>query len=385
MYRRILERVSAVAPFLLFDRDPYPIVTSDGRVVWIIDAFTVTGSFPYSTPLSPQIRINYLRNAVKVTIDAYTGKMNFYAFDNEDPMLKTYRKAFPSLFRNREDMPPDVKAHIRYPQSLFAVQATMLCLYHMTNPDQFYLKEDAWEIAQEQSGVEGKPVPIRPYYTVIRSPDDGKDRFMLLIPFTPLGKPDKNMVAWMAAHCDYDRYGDLFIYKFPPGKLVDGPQQIEARINADAQISQYFSLWNQQGSRVIPGSLLILPVGNSLLYVEPIYLQAEQTPLPEIKRVIVSAGKKVAMGEDLWDALSKLFGTQVQDGMKYVSTPSLPTSQVHDLSASKNELFLKLLSQIREAKQAREQGDWLKFGEALNRMFELAEKVEKLQRQMTNK
>ncbi len=382
MYRRILERVNAVAPFLLFDRDPYPIVTSDGRIVWIIDAFTATGSFPYSTPLSPQIRINYLRNAVKVTVDAYTGEMNFYAFNDEDPMLKTYRKAFPNLFHDREDMPPDVKAHVRYPQSLFAIQASMLCLYHMTDPDQFYLKEDAWEIAQEQSGVEGKPVPIRPYYTVIRSPDDGKDRFMLLIPFTPLGKPDKNMVAWMAAHCDYDRYGDLFVYKFPPGKLVDGPQQIEARINADAQISQHFSLWNQQGSRVIRGSLLILPVGSSLLYVEPVYLQAEQTPLPEIKRVIVSAGKKVVMGEDLWDALSKLFGTQIQDGMKNWGATSVSTPQVSPSFVSRDKVFSELLSYLREAKQAREQGDWLRFGEALNKAFEVAEK---LQRQSSNK
>ncbi|MCS7185655.1 MAG: UPF0182 family protein [Armatimonadetes bacterium] len=383
MYRRVLERVSAVAPFLLFDRDPYPIITSDGRVVWIIDAFTVTSSFPYSTPLSPQIRINYLRNSVKVTVDAYTGEMNFFAFDSEDPILKTYRKAFPRLFRNREEMPPDVKAHIRYPQSLFAVQASMLCLYHMTDPDQFYLKEDAWEIAQEQSSVDGKPAPVRPYYTVIRSPDDGKDRFMLLIPFAPFGKPDKNMVAWMAAHCDYDRYGDLFVYKFPSGRLVDGPQQIEAYINADAQISQYFSLWNRQGSRVIRGSLLILPIGSSLLYVEPIYLQAEQTPLPEIKRVIVSAGRRVVMGEDLWDALSKLFGTKIGDGTKSADAvkPSTPKSK----STSRDELFLELLSHMREARRAREDGDWLKFGVALNKMFEVGEKAEKLISQIKGK
>jgi len=374
MYRRILERVNAIAPFLLFDRDPYPVITGDGRVVWIIDAFTATNSFPYSTPISPQIRINYLRNSVKVTVDAYTGEVKFYAFDSEDPILKTYRKAFPNLFLNREEMPPDIKAHVRYPQSLFAVQASMLCLYHMTDPDQFYLKEDAWEIAQEQSGVESKPVPIRPYYTVIRSPDDGKDRFMLLIPFTPLGKPDKNMVAWMAAHCDYDRYGDLFVYKFPKGKLVDGPQQVEARINADAQISQLFSLWNQQGSRVIRGSILILPVGTSLLFVEPVYLQSEQIPLPEIKGVIVSAGKKVVMGGDLWDALSKLFGTQIRDEGRgtyaRVSTHLTPRP-----ASPVSRPVLELLSYLHEAKQAREQGDWLRFGEALNKAFEVAEKL----------
>jgi uncharacterized membrane protein (UPF0182 family) len=379
MYRRILERVNAVAPFLLIDRDPYPVVTSDGRIVWVVDTFTATTNFPYSTPISPQIRVNYLRNAVKVTVDAYTGEMRFYAFDSQDPMLKTYMKAFPTLFRNREEMPPDIKAHIRYPQSLFAVQATMMCLYHMTNPDQFYLREDAWEIAQEQSGVEGKPVPIRPYYTVIRSPDDGRDRFMLLIPFTPYGKPDKNMVAWMAAHCDYDRYGDLFVYKFPPGKLVDGPQQIEARINADAQISQYFSLWNQQGSRVIRGSLLILPVGNSLLYVEPVYLQAEQTPLPEIKRVIVSAGKRVVMGEDLWDALTQLFQTPIHDGTPTPSPQSprrIPITGHPSLIANP-EAVTELLRHLQDAKQAREQGDWLRFGEALNKAFEQAEKLER--------
>lgn len=378
MYRRILERVNAVVPFLLIDRDPYPVVTSDGRVIWIVDTFTATVNFPYSTPISPQIRVNYLRNAVKVTVDAYTGEMSFYVFAPEDPILKAYRKAFPTLFQHREEMPPDIKAHIRYPQSLFAVQASMLCLYHMTDPDQFYLKEDAWEIAQEQSGVEGRPVPIRPYYTVLRSPDDGKDRFMLLIPFTPLGKPDKNMVAWMAAHCDYDRYGDLFVYKFPPGKLVDGPQQIEARINADAQISQYFSLWNQQGSRVIRGSLLILPISNSLLYIEPVYLQAEQTPLPEIKGVIASAGKRVVMGSDLWDAVSRLFRTRIEsDSEKTVANLRLtppPSSQVD----GKERLVNELLSYLGEAKRAREQGDWLKFGEALNKAFNRAEELQRM-------
>jgi uncharacterized membrane protein (UPF0182 family) len=187
------------------------------------------------------------------------------------------------------------------------------------------------------------------------------------------------MVAWMAAHCDYDRYGDLFVYKFPPGKLVDGPQQIEARINADAQISQYFSLWNQQGSRVIRGSLLILPVGNSLLYVEPVYLQAEQTPLPEIKRVIVSAGKRVVMGEDLWDALTQLFQTPIHDG---ILTPNqqfhrrTPTTG-HPSPVANPEAVMELLRHLQDAKQAREQGDWLRFGEALNKAFEQAEKLER--------
>ncbi|MEM4547071.1 MAG: UPF0182 family protein, partial [Nitrososphaerota archaeon] len=294
------------------------------------------------------------------------------------PLLKTYMKAFPELFKHRDEMPPDIKAHIRYPQSLFAVQASMLCLYHMTDPDQFYLREDAWEIAEEQSGVEGKPVPIRPYYTIIRSPDEGKDRFMLLIPFTPVGK--KNMVAWMAAHCDYDRYGDLFVYQFPPGKLVDGPQQIEARINADAQISQYFSLWNQQGSRVIRGSLLILPIGSSLVYVEPVYLQAEQTPLPEIKRVIVSAGKRVVMGENLWEALSELLGTNLR--LREHQIAERPFSQQiqqnlqHRDGKAALPLTLELLRYLKEAQKAREKGDWLKFGEALNKAFEQAQKLE---------
>ncbi len=375
IYRRVLERVSAIAPFLFFDRDPYPVITSEGRIVWIVDAFTATTNFPYSTPISQQIRINYLRNAVKITVDAYTGETRFYAFDDDDPLIKTYRKAFPELFKSRDEMPPDIKAHIRYPQSLFAVQATMLCLYHMTNPDRFYLKEDAWDIAQEQSGVESRAVPIRPYYTIIRSPDDNKDRFMLLIPFTPVGK--RNMLAWMAAHCDYDRYGELFIYQFPPGKFVDGPQQVEARINADVQISQYFSLWNQQGSRVIRGSLLTLPIGNSLLYVEPIYLQSEQTPLPEIKRVIVSAGKRVVMGENLWEALSDLFGTNLNFSPTQLAGKLSPKLKTYDGKHDLNLFELKeLLKWLKEAQKAREQGDWLKFGEALNKAFEQAGKLE---------
>lgn len=377
MYRRVLDRVQAIAPFLLIDPDPYPVITPEGRIVWMVDAYTATNQFPYSQPLSPFVPVNYLRNAVKVTVDAYTGRMHFYAFDERDPILRVYRRAFPELFRPRAAMPDALKAHIRYPRALFYAQAQLLRRYHMTDPDQFYQNEDAWEIAREQRTVaeagEQAP-PMRPYYIVMRSPDDGKDRFLLLLPFTPIER--RNLVAWMVAHCDYDRYGELFVYRFPRGRLVDGPQLVSARINAHPVISQQLNLWNQVGSRVVWGSMFVLPLGNSLLFVQPLYLQAEQTKLPELKRVIVATGKRVAMGTDLWDALRQLFGQPIGDhrfagAPAPSSAPSSPPPSPRPEQASESQLVKALL----QAENARRRGDWAAYEHYYRQALELAQKT----------
>lgn len=369
MYRRVLERVQKLAPFLLIDADPYPVITKDGRIVWLIDTYTATGFFPYSAPNPLEPRINYLRNAVKVVVDAYTGRTRFYVFDETDPLLRAYQRAFPNLFEPREAMPPDIKAHIRYPRALFLSQALLYCYYHMTDPTQFYNKEDVWEIAREHSPrQEGeRPRLMRPYYIVMRPPGEDRDRFLLLLPFTP-GKK-LNMIAWMAAHCDPDRYGELMVLKFPRGRLVYGPQQVEARINTDAHISQQVTLWGQRGSRVIWGDLLVVPVGNSLLYVEPLYLQAEQTPLPELKRVIVVAHNQVVMGKSLWDALGQLFKTPIL-------TPRLAGETYTDRADRQDkekDYAAQMALWILRAKEARQKGDWGAFGDFLDKAFKAAE------------
>jgi uncharacterized membrane protein (UPF0182 family) len=368
MYRQVLERVQAVAPFLLVDPDPYPVITPEGNILWLVDAYTATSQFPYSEPLSPFLPLNYLRNAVKVTVDAYTGRMTFYAFDERDPLLRAYQRAFPTLLQPRKAMPDVLKAHIRYPRLLFTIQAQLLCRYHMTDPDQFYQNEDRWDIAREQrvtmAGTE-QTLPMRPYYIVLRSPDDGKDRFLLLLPFTPFGLERRNMIALMVAHCDADRYGELLIYRFPSGQFVEGPQLVDARINAHPVISQQLSLWNQAGSRVLWGSMFVAPVGSSLLFVKPLYLQAEQTRLPELKRVVVATGKGVAIGTDLWDALRQLFPMPFGDHTQQVASPASTPSSTTD-----NEIVKALL----RAEEARRKGDWAGYEKFYRQALELARK-----------
>jgi uncharacterized membrane protein (UPF0182 family) len=375
MYRRVLERVQVVAPFLLIDPDPYPVLTPDGNLVWMVDAYTATSQFPYSQPLSAFVPVNYLRNAVKVTVDAYTGRMTFYAFDEHDPILRVYRKAFPTLFRPREAMPAALQGHVRYPRALFFAQAQLLRRYHMTDPDQFYQNEDQWEIAREQQATDAvadQTPPMRPYYIVMKSPDDGKDRFLLLLPFTPVGR--RNMIAWLVAHCDYDRYGELFVFRFPRGRLVDGPQLVDARINAHPVISQQLSLWNQVGSRVLWGSMFVVPVGNSVLFVKPLYLQAEQTRLPELKRVVVATAKGVAMGTDLWDALQQLFRMPVGDHAQQVASQPPAPSPSPSPSAVSSPVESEVIKALLRAEEARQKGDWAGYAKFYRQALELARK-----------
>ncbi|MBF8279584.1 MAG: conserved rane protein of unknown function, partial [candidate division NC10 bacterium] len=301
-HRQISERVRKAVPFLRFDRDPYLVISRDGRLSWIIDAYTLSDRYPYSEPIRGMG--NYIRNSVKAVVDAYDGSLAFYMADPTDPVIRVYAQAFPGLFRPLEAMPADLKDRLRYPQGMFTIQAKLFSTYHMRDPQVFYNKEDLWSIPRK--AVEGREAEMEPYYTIMRLPGEKKEEFILLLPFTP-NKKD-NMIAWLAARSDPPHYGKLIAYNFPKAKLVYGPRQIDARIDQDSFISQQLSLWSQRGSSVIRGSLLAIPIERSLLYVQPLYLAAEKGSLPELKRIIVAHGNDIAMEETLERALTQVFG-----------------------------------------------------------------------------
>jgi uncharacterized protein len=296
LYRNITDRVQKVAPFLKLDSDPY-LVISEGRLIWLYDAYTVSDDFPYS-PKIPRFG-NYVRNSVKISIDAYNGSMAFYITDQADPIIQTYRNIFPDLFKDLSEMPKDLRSHIRYPTDLFRIQTFIYATYHMKRPQVFYNKEDQWEIPE----IDGRV--MEPYYTIMKLPGEDQEEYILMLPYTPRGK--SNLSAWMVARSDGEHYGKLDVYTFPKQKLVFGPSQIVARINQDAEVSRQISLWDQRGSSVIQGTLLVIPIEESLIYVRPLYLKADAGKIPELKRVIVSYEDSVAMEPTLDEALEKIF------------------------------------------------------------------------------
>jgi len=296
MYRNITDRVQKVAPFLRLDNDPY-LVISEGRLIWLYDAYTVSDRYPYSQQI-PRFG-NYVRNSVKISIDAYNGSMNFYIADSSDPIIQTYQNIFPELFQDLSKMPEDLRSHIRYPSDLFAIQTFIYATYHMTRPQVFYNKEDQWEIPE----IDGRM--MQPYYTIMKLPGEEREEYILMVPYTPQGK--SNLSAWMVARSDGANYGKLDVYTFPKQKLVYGPSQIVARINQDAEISRQISLWDQRGSSVIQGTLLVIPIEESLIYVRPLYLRADAGKIPELKRVIISYEDSIAMEKTLDEALKKIF------------------------------------------------------------------------------
>lgn len=309
--RNIKQRVQAIAPFLQYDQDPYLVVanpqpSSSGEIprntlYWVMDAYTVSDRYPYSEPNEDSL--NYVRNAVKVVIDAYNGTVNFYIADQQDPLIQSWARIFPTLLQPLSAMPEELRSHIRYPVDFFQVQVQQLLKYHMTEPQVFYNREDQWQIPNEIYGSQTQPV--EPYYLITKLPAFNTEEFILLLPFTPTGRP--NLIAWLAARSDGDDYGKLLLYQFPKQELVYGTEQVEARINQDPVISQQISLWNRQGSRVIQGNLLVIPIEQSLLYVEPLYLEAEQNSLPTLVRVIVAYENRIAMAETLEQALDAVF------------------------------------------------------------------------------
>src|ERR1700685_3025822 len=310
MRRNVRDRVAALAPFLTYESDPYIVVGDDGRLSWIMDAFTTSDSYPYSRHYAlGDTLVNYMRNSIKVVIDAYDGTTTFYVFDQEDPIIKAYRQVFPTLFRDAATMPPALRKHVRYPELLLKLQAAVYGLYHMTDPQVFYNREDLWTVASEvgtdESGQQ-KTQSMEPNFVLMRLPGETAVEFVEILPFTPANR--NNLIVWIAGRSDGAQYGTSVVYDFPKTKLVDGPLQIEARIDQNAQLSGQLTLWNQQGSHVRRGALLVIPTGRALLYAEPIYLQAERSPMPELRLVVLALQDRLAYGPTFDSAMRALFG-----------------------------------------------------------------------------
>jgi uncharacterized protein len=307
MRRNIKERVSEVAPFLKFDQDPYIVVGSDGGLYWIIDGFTKSDRYPYSRHITVQGEsLNYIRNSVKTVVDAYNGTVRFYVFDTADPILQAYGKMFPRLFTDAKEMPDFLRAHVRYPELLFGVQARIYSIYHVDNEQVFYNREDIWTIAQQGRAQQGQGTAdtIEPFFVQMKFPGDTQQEFVSILPFTPANR--NNLIGWMAGRSDGDKYGTLRAYRFPKTRFVDGPLQIQARIDQDPQLSSQLTLWNQQGSMVLRGNLLVLPLDDTVLFVEPIYLQAERSPMPELRIVVLATQDRLAYAPRFPEALAQL-------------------------------------------------------------------------------
>jgi uncharacterized membrane protein (UPF0182 family) len=369
IHRNVQDRVRTIAPFLELDRDPY-LVVSEGRLFWIQDGYTTSDWFPYANPEPARGELNYIRNSVKVVIDAYNGTTDFYVADPADPIVETYRKIFPSLFKPLEAMPADLKRHIRYPEDLFTIQALQYRAFHMEAPEVFYNREDLWQFPRESGAPDeveagGGAARMAPYYMMMRLPGEAQTEFILMLPMTPSQR--ENMIAWLAARCDPPEYGKLIVYEFPKDKLVYGPFQIEALINQNTEISQQISLWNQMGSRVIRGNLLVVPIGDSILYVSPLYLRAQSGQLPELKRVIAAYGDRVVMKDTLPAALAALFGQPppATGAPSPAASPSGPADErAHEALADYDRAVERLKA-----------GDWAGFGQALDAMRPLLEEM----------
>jgi len=359
-YRNIGERVNTVAPFLLFDQDPYMVVRDDGRLVWIVDAYTVSNGLPYSRPSG---RFNYIRNSVKVVVDAYDGSLDFFINDPDDVLVQVYSRIFPTLFQPLSRMPEDLRRHIRYPHRFLQIQASLFAAYHMTDPQVFYNKENLWEVPTHEGRT------MEPYYTVMKLPGEKREEYILLLPFTP-AKRD-NLAAWVTARCDGPHYGKIIAYTFPRDRLIYGPKQIDARINQDSAISQQLTLWSQRGSQVIRGSLLVIPMERSLLYVQPLYLaSADKGSLPELRRVIVAYENEVVMEENLELALFKLFGGKRPEQGR-------PARAVAAETAAPAELARQALKAYERALELQRQGNWAGYGEQIRSLEEILRRLAK--------
>lgn len=363
LYRNVMERIRRLMPYLRYDRDPYAVVTDDGRLVWMVDAYTTTDRFPYSRPVPGWG--NYVRASVKVTVDAYDGTVDFYLADPGDPLARALSSLFGGFLKPMAQMPEDLRRHIRYPEDMFTVQAATLAAYHMDNPVVFYNQEDRWETGREIYGE--AEVAMEPYYAMV---DLGEGpEFALLLPFTAAGKP--NMVAWLAARCDGPRYGQLVLYVLPKQQLTYGPMQVEARINQDPDISRELTLWGQRGSRVVRGNLIVLPVAGTLLYVEPLFLVSEQSQLPELRRVVAATQTQLAMAPDLPSALRALTG---QAAAAAAGEPGAPAPQAAGPQPAAAAVR-QALESLEAARRRLAEGDWTGFGQAMDRLQRLLQQM----------
>lgn len=362
--RNVEKRVKRIMPYLKYEKDPY-MVTVDGKLYWIIDAYTTSSNYPYSEPYSGDINTaNYIRNSIKVVIDAYTGDLTYYIVDNNDPIAKTYMKVYPKLFKDIEKMPEGIKSHLRYPNSLFEVQAEVYTKYHMQETKVFYQKEDLWDISKQIYGTSEKK--MEPSYYIFRLPGEKEAEFINMVPFTPKSK--QNMTAIMMARNDGDNYGKLMVYKLPKNKTVYGPMQIEAQIDQNTEISKEFSLWNSSGSKYRRGDMFVIPIEESLMYVEPVYLEASNQAIPEVKRVIVAYGDRIAYQPTLAAALEELFGEDASAGASGSGKEMSGEKGSKGESSSVKDLAIKASEAYEKAVSAQRQGDWKLYGEYLKEL-----------------
>ena len=368
-YRNIRERVNHLAPFLKLDSDPY-LVVMEGRLFWIQDAYTTTDRYPYSHPLGGGL--NYIRNSVKAVIDAYNGSITFYITDPGDALIRTYQAIFPKLFVPAEQMPESLRVHLRYPEDFFNIQAEVYQTYHMEDARVFYNKEDLWAIPREL--YFGTEQLMEPYYIIMRLPDEEKEEFLLMLPFTPVRK--NNTIGWLAARCDGENYGKLLVYQFTKERLVMGPSQIENRISQDTVITEQLALWGRGGSSVIRGNLLLIPLGESLLYVEPVFLQAEAGGLPQLKRVIVAAGEQIAMDLTLKESIAAIFGEAPPT--EPVVEPPAPAEPEEPVAAEIANLIEGAQQHYSKAQQYLKAGDWAGYGEELDALKAVLDQLAEL-------
>jgi uncharacterized membrane protein (UPF0182 family) len=387
MRRGVHDRAATLAPFLTFDNDPYVVLGDDGRLSWILDAFTRSDSYPYATHYTVAGQsVNYMRNSVKVVVDAYDGTTTFYVFGNQDPILAAYRGIFPSLFKDASEMPAGLRKHVRYPELMLKLQAEVYGLYHMTNPEVFYNREDLWTVATEVGMGEGgaqQTQAMEPNFVLMKLPGESGVEFVEILPFTPANR--NNLIGWIAARSDGEHYGTSVVYDFPKTRLVDGPLQIEARIDQNAQLSGQLSLWNQQGSHVRRGTLLVIPSGRALLYAEPIYLQADRSPMPELRLVVLALQDKLAYGPTFEAALSSLFGggisslnaTESSTSPTALSATSAPTATaaVSAPAQDVNALIKEASKDFEDYQRLTSAG---KMGEAGQKLEALKQVIEKL-------
>jgi uncharacterized membrane protein (UPF0182 family) len=371
IYRRIAERVRRIAPFFDYD-DPYMAV-SQGRLVWIHDAYLTSNRYPYSTSANG---VNYIRNAIKVTIDAYHGKTTFHLLDPKDPLAQTFAKIFPGLLAPLESMPEDLRTRLRYPHGIFALQAAMFATFHMQNPAVFYNREDQWEIPAFEVG--GQSERMEPYYTIMKLPHESAPEFIQMLPFTPRQKD--NLAAWMVARSDGENYGRLMVFQFPKQTVIFGPRQIAARISQDQIIAPQITLWNQQGSEVIQGTLLVIPIEESLIYIRPLYLRAANGQIPELKRVIVAYQNQIVMEETLDAAIDRLFPgsrTRPQAPASTDKQPPAPEPPASGAPADFAALAAQAQSHYERAMQAQREGNWALYGEEIKQLGAILQKLGK--------
>jgi uncharacterized membrane protein (UPF0182 family) len=389
MRRNIRDRLTTVAPFLTFDSDPYIVVTKDGRLVWLVDGFTTSATYPYARHYRlGNDSVNYIRNSVKAAVDAYDGTVTLYVFEGADPIIATYRRLFPTMFRDAAEMSPDLRSHVRYPELMLQMQAMVYGLYHMTSPDVFYNREDLWTVASEVRGNDAREQPAQPMepnFVLMKLPGEPGMEFIEILPFTPANR--NNLIGWIAGRSDDDNYGKAIVYDFPKTKLVDGPLQIEARIDQNAQLSGQLSLWNQQGSHVRRGTLIVIPVGKGLLYAEPIYLQAERSPMPELRIVVLALQDRLAYAPTFEGALAGLFGTaastlgsagEAGSGQAGRSSPVPPAASTAPTGppATPDALIRSAAQDLEDYQRLTAEG---KLGEAGQRLEALKQKLQDLQ------